>query len=107
MYDMKIPYDLFGVVLPEVYDAMYIILVIYLICMHVRCHIYLHNIGNICIHVRCHIYILCFISEEDATIVYQNASNMKMTGEGFVWLVTQQSFSGDARGLLPQGITTS
>ena len=49
---------------------------------------------------------LCFISEEDAVTVYQNASTMKMTGEGFVWLVTQQSFSGNARGVLPQGITS-
>jgi len=50
---------------------------------------------------------LCSISEEDAAVVYQNASNMKMTGEGFVWLVTQQSLSGNARGVLPQGITSS
>ena len=49
---------------------------------------------------------LCFVSEEDAVTVYQNASTMKMTGEGFVWLVTQQSFSGNARGVLPQGITS-
>ena len=54
---------------------------------------------------RSHISILCSISEEDAAVVYQNASNMKMTGAGFVWLVTQQSFSGNARGVLPQGIT--
>lgn len=86
---MKIPCDLFGVILP-------------------RCMIYfnLHNTDNICM-LRSHINILCFISEEDAAIVYQNASNMKMTGEGFVWLVTQQSFSGNARGVLPQGITSN
>lgn len=47
--------------------------------------------------------ILFSSSEEDAVTVYQNASTMKMTGEGFVWLVTQQSFSGNARGVLPQG----
>ena len=52
-----------------------------------------------------HLYF-CFISEEDAVTVYQNASTMKMTGEGFVWLVTQQSFSGNARGAMPQGIAS-
>ena len=46
---------------------------------------------------------LFFFSEEDAAVVYQNASHLKMTGEGFVWLVTQQSFSGTARSVLPQG----
>lgn len=51
--------------------------------------------------------IMCFISEEDAAVVYKNASSLKMTGEGFVWLVTQQSLSGNARSVLPQGEITN
>lgn len=47
----------------------------------------------------------CFVfsSEEDAAVVYQNASYLGMTGAGYVWLVTQQTFSGAARNNLPQG----
>ncbi|KAL9984223.1 hypothetical protein ACROYT_G006496 [Oculina patagonica] len=48
--------------------------------------------------------ILFSASEEDAAVVYKNASSLKMTGEGFVWLVTQQSLSGNARSVLPQGV---
>ena len=35
--------------------------------------------------------------------MYQNASYLKMTGDGYVWLVTQQTFSGVARNYVPQG----
>ena len=42
-------------------------------------------------------------SDEDAVVVYQNASYLKMTGDGYVWLVTQQTFSGVARNYVPQG----
>ena len=47
-----------------------------------------------------------FNSDEDAMVVYQNASYLKMTGEGYVWLVTQQTFSGTARSYVPKGKMT-
>ena len=49
-------------------------------------------------------FYMCF-SEDDAAVVYQNASSLEMTGEGYVWLVTQQTISGVARNHLPQGKT--
>lgn len=49
------------------------------------------------------LFFLYSDSEEDAAIVYQNATYLKMTGEGFVWLVTQQTLSGRAESYLPQG----
>lgn len=48
--------------------------------------------------------ILFSASDEDALVVYQNASYLKMTGNGYVWLVTQQTFSGVARNYVPQGM---
>lgn len=48
--------------------------------------------------------ILFSASEEDAMVVYQNASYLKMTGKGYVWLVTQQTFAGGAPNNLPQGL---
>lgn len=66
-----------------------------------------------CVNVTSHVMkikklqsrvILFSASEEDAAIVYQNATYLKMTGEGFVWLVTQQTLSGRAESYLPQGV---
>ena len=48
------------------------------------------------------IFLLC-ASEEDATVVYQNAFQLGITRRGYVWLVTEQSFTGTARNELPQG----
>lgn len=47
--------------------------------------------------------ILFSASEEDATVVYQNAFQLGITRRGYVWLVTEQSFTGTARNELPQG----
>lgn len=47
--------------------------------------------------------ILFSASVEDATIVYQNAFQLGITGAGYIWLVTEQSFSGVATNKLPQG----
>ena len=45
-------------------------------------------------------------SEQDAAVVFKNAADLKATGEGFAWLVTEQTLTGKARGGLPQGWST-
>ncbi|EDO35545.1 predicted protein [Nematostella vectensis] len=47
--------------------------------------------------------ILFSASPQDASVVYYNATSLKMTGEGYIWIVTQQALSGVARENLPQG----
>ena len=42
-------------------------------------------------------------SEEDAAVVYKDASWLGVTGKGNIWIVTQQAMSGVARPYLPQG----
>ncbi|KXJ20147.1 Glutamate receptor ionotropic, NMDA 1 [Exaiptasia diaphana] len=46
--------------------------------------------------------ILFSASGSDAAVVYQYASTLSMTKKGFIWIVTQQAISGQAKSKVPQ-----